>query len=117
MSNKKRDPQQLERIETAMQMYAEGKSYGQIAKAIGGVRSGAYAMIQRELARREAAPVEATRAALHRDAQLVALDAAITKVMPLVHQGDLKAIDTMLELMDRQAKIIGLYPDESEATK
>lgn len=113
MSNKKRDEAQIEK---AMRMYAEGSTYAAIADAIGlKGKSGAYNLVVRELKRRDAMQIERQRAEAQRDDELHTLESLINEELPKAQAGDLQATDRILSLLDRRAKILGLYPEEKGA--
>ena len=95
------------RQEAALQLFIEGKNYTQIAKEIG-VRDGTVAKKAVTAALEkgiEPDPAHQLRAMLGR------LELYAFKYHPDAKNGDIAALKAMLMIMDRQAKLLGLYVD------
>jgi hypothetical protein len=94
----------------AVQLRVEGHTFQEIADQVGYAhKNGAFLAVQRTMARFVREPSEQLL-----DLELARLDAALNALWPAVELGDTRSIDTMLRLMDRRAKYLGLdKPKES----
>jgi hypothetical protein len=103
-------PVAIERAELerrAIELRRDGRTYDEIAESVGyRTRSAAYKAVRRGLARwmREADGD-------FRTIELARTEVIIARLMPLVDADppDLKAIDTLMRVMDYRARITGLY--------
>lgn len=93
-----------EKQRKAVELALAGMSLDQIAQQIGYAdRSGAWKAIQQALNRQEASAVKEMR-----DLENARLDRLQTVLWPTAMQGDLKAIDRLLRLFERRARLNGL---------
>lgn len=92
------------RILKAVELAAEGVDFQQIAIQLG------YSSkdMAQQAVRRAIQAVPAPDAATYRTLQGMRLDRAIEALMPQVADGDLKAIDVMVKVEERRAKLYGL---------
>lgn len=115
---RKRDAAYLAQVKKVLDLYAEGWTYELIAEETGmRSRQAVYMLLNREMARLasdEVERIEAQRAEWRAREELVFLNHAIAELWPRVEQGDLKATDRMLAILDRQAEILHLYPDDEQ---
>jgi hypothetical protein len=88
----------------AMKHRLQGRTFEQIGIALGVTAGRAYQLVDEALAATLREPAEQLR-----KLELVRLEAAIRAVYPRVVKGDMKAIDALLKIMDRQARPLGLY--------
>lgn len=94
-----------ERARQALQLRTMRTSWESIARQCGyASRGAAFNAVQRELAK---IPREAAKEL--RTAELEALDAAQRAIARQIANGNLRAIDRMLRIMDSRAKLTGLY--------
>lgn len=103
----------MQRDQQALTLRQQGLAYPAIARAMGCSLSTAYAAVLRGLQRLEADLQE--RAADVRRMELQRLDVALAAIMPQVEAGEDRAVATMLRIMDRRARYLGL--DEPERTE
>lgn len=91
---------------TAVELRIAGLSYRQIAQQMGVARSTAHEKVRRALARWGSETVEE-----YRRLELMRLDQATAAVWPQVvsRQPDLRATRTFLQIVDRRARLLGLY--------
>ena len=100
-----------QRAVRAMQLREEGMTYGEIAEIVGYAnRSAAFNAIDRELGRMEQHTVEKLRRS--EGNRLDRLDAV---VMPKALKGDMWAVDRVLNIQARRAKLFGIDVDQGEA--
>jgi len=103
-----------QRADEALRMRLRRHTYREIATALGYSSPGnAYRAVEREIAK---VPRENAKQLLAQE--LETLDAAQARLMPLVHDRktpDLWAVDRVLAIMDRRARLMNLYsiPDTS----
>lgn len=95
-----------EREVEALELRIAGKSYAQIASAMGIAKSTAYAAVQRAAGdldeeRRETAE-------RYREVELLRLERAHEALWEKVKAGDLQAIEAMGRLSDRRRKLLGI---------
>ena len=106
-SIQRRDPNAADRVTLALKLRLQKKTYDEIAKAAGYAdRASAYNAVKREMDRRIVSGVDELR----REESLI-LDALHNAVMPLVMDGtkcNLFAVDRVLAIMDRRARLLGL---------
>jgi hypothetical protein len=102
-----------QRRQQAVQLRAEGATYKQIASEVGISYQRAHQLVGQAMAEVRADTV-ADAAAL-RDRELAKLDALEAGIWTKAAAGDLRAIETVLKLMSRRAKLLGL--DAPKAVK
>ncbi len=105
-----------ERRRAAVQLRIAGHSWDAIARQLGyDSKASAYTDVRRALEKavtKLAIPLEA-----HRQLELDRLDAMQNALWPAALDGETKAIDTALRLMDRRARLLGLdAPQRHELT-
>ncbi|MGA6129143.1 MULTISPECIES: hypothetical protein [unclassified Microbacterium] len=97
-----------QRADAALQMRLRRATYREIARAVGYSSPGnAYRAVEREIAR-----VPREHAKQLRAQELETLDTVQAKIMGRILDGtspDLWAIDRVLAIMDRRARLMGLY--------
>ncbi len=97
-----------QRADAALQMRLRRATYREIARAVGYSSPGnAYRAVEREIAK-----VPREHAKQLRTQELETLDAVQARIMGLILDGkspDLWAIDRVLAIMDRRARLMGLY--------
>ena len=88
----------------AVELALAGRSYDQIAHEVGYTNRGnAWRAVQRALRDRVVADVDELR-----EVELARLDALQAAAWPLAEAGDLAAIDSVLRVMDKRARLLGL---------
>jgi len=93
-----------ERGQQALGLRKQGYTLEEIAHISGYAdRSGAYRAVMRALKRLPPEPLEGSRTL-----ELMRLDALWRAVWPQAEQGDLKAIQTALKIIERRSKLQGL---------
>jgi hypothetical protein len=96
----------LERQAKALELRRMGKGYSEISAALGLSRSHAHRLVQAGLA--EAKEQVFASAADLRAEELSRLDAMLSGLWPLARKGALGAVDRVLKVMERRAKLLGL---------
>lgn len=96
----------LDRQAKALELRRMGKGYTEIARALGIGRSQAHRLVQASLA--EAKAQIFTAAADLRAVELSRLDAMLAGLWPDARKGSFGAIDRVLKVMERRAKLLGL---------
>ncbi|MCC6446809.1 MAG: hypothetical protein IT210_25580 [Armatimonadetes bacterium] len=88
----------------ALNLRKQGHTFEQIAEQVGYAdRSGAHKAVMRALQRLTNEPAAEARAL-----ELLRLDALLLALWPQAEKGDLKAIQSVLNLMARRARYLGL---------
>jgi len=95
-----------ERRRRALALRRAGLTYKDIAKALGCSEAHACKMVKREMARIAREMREDAEMILQLELQR--LDEAQASIWPQVKQGHLGAIDRLLRIMERRAKLLGL---------
>lgn len=95
---------------TAMEMRIRGEPYSAIGKVLEVTRQQAHNIVKRELERIRIKTGE--DAVVVRTMELQRLDVLTVTLWPMVLEGDLKAMDRMLRVMERRAKLCAL--DEAD---
>jgi hypothetical protein len=94
----------MDREVEAIQLRRQGLTYGEIAERLGYAdHRGASLAVQRGMRRALQEPADELR-----EIEAARLDRAMSKIWDQVEQGDLKAIGTMLRIMERRSKLLGL---------
>lgn len=96
----------LELQPKALELRRAGKNYGEIAAMLDIGKTSAHRMVKAGLAE-AAAQVEAQAGELIA-LELSRLDAMLAGLWPSARQGGLGAIDRVLKIMERRAKLLGL---------
>lgn len=92
------------RIQKAVELAAEGTPWPVIAIQLG-YKDEANA---KQAVRRAIESVSAPAAGMYRELQLQRLELAVEALMPQVRDGDLKAIDVLVKVHERESKLLGL---------
>jgi hypothetical protein len=98
--------QALEREQTALALRREGKRYDEIADQLGLSTSGAWSLVRRAFKRSQ--KLNEAEADYQRTLDLERLDAALSAIWPQVESGKLLAVDRLLGILERRAKLLGL---------
>ena len=89
----------------AVELALEGRSYDDIAHAVGlANRGSAWRTVQKALHNRVVAGVDELR-----EMEVDRLDKLQATVWPQVEAGNVKAIDAVMKIIDRRCRILGLY--------
>lgn len=98
----------------AIALRIRGMSYHAIGEQLGVSHNAAFLLIRRELAKVAAKSLEL--ATVERDTQLARLDEALSSIWPILSSDNeelrLKAIDRLVKLEERRAKLLGLDAPE-----
>lgn len=114
-ANSARLARKVKHQEQALELRRAGLSYATIARRIGLSKSRAHALVQ--LGLQEARAQNAASAEELRVEELSRLDGMLAKVYPKAAKGDLQAVDRVLKIGERRAKLLGLEaPVRIEAT-
>lgn len=95
-----------ERRARALQLRKEGANFDQIAEELGMSRSAAHKTVQRAIA--ELATLAETEVAELRALESARLDELHQAVWPQAVAGDLPALDRVIRIMERRARLLGL---------
>ena len=95
-----------ERRARALQLRKEGANFDQIAEELGMSRSAAHKTVQRAIA--ELATLAETEVAEIRALESARLDELQHAVWPQAVAGDLPALDRVIRIMERRARLLGL---------
>lgn len=98
--------QALEREQTALALRREGKRYDEIADQLGLSTTGAWKLVRRAFERSQ--KLNEAEADYQRTLDLERLDAALNAIWPQVESGQLRAVDRLLGILERRAKLLGL---------
>jgi hypothetical protein len=112
-NSKYKDLNETERQLKSLELRRTGAHYSDIATALGCSKATAYRDVKRHLddVRQECRE----KAEEINDIELERLDTALAAIWTKVEQGDCKSIETMLKIMERRAKMLGLdSPDKHE---
>ena len=88
----------------AMSFRLQGRTFEQIGRALGVTPGRAHQLVDEAMAATLQEPAERLRGL-----QLARLETAMRGIFGKVMKGDTKAIGPFLKIMDRQAKLLGLY--------
>ena len=103
---KRNRPLAAHRKARAVELAIQGVKYDDIAKAVGYSNRGtAYKVVRQALDETIAANVQELRAT-----EIARLDALQAAIWPAAMAGDVEAVGQVLALIDRRAKLLGLYP-------
>lgn len=95
-----------ERERLALELRRRGKRYDEIGQALGISESAAWKAVQRAYAR--ALKLADDEANFNRKLDLERLDVALAAIWKKVEEGNLWAIDRMLAILERRARLLGL---------
>jgi hypothetical protein len=99
----------------AVQLRREGRSCAEIGKQLGCSQSTAWEAINRWLVAKRADIKEAADDV--REMELARMDEMMAGIYPTALQGDMQAIDRVLRIMERRAKLLGIdAPTRQEVT-
>lgn len=96
----------LERQAKALELRRAGRSYAEIAAALGLSKGGCHKLVHQGLAESRAAI--AGSADELRAEEASRLDALLTATWPDARRGNLQAVDRVLKVMERRARLLGL---------
>jgi hypothetical protein len=97
----------------AVEMVREGKTYDQIARAVGFANRGtAHRVVTRALAGRLIDGIDDLR-----HIELARLDALQAALWPRVEKGEVRAVNSVMRIIDRRCRILGLYPQRARSEK
>lgn len=96
--------QEKRRIAKAVELAAEGTDFREIANQLGYKDD----QIARQAVRRALEATMAQSTGFYREMQLTRMQRAIRALMPQVDDGDLKAIDVLIKVEERIARLMGL---------
>ena len=96
----------LSRQAQALELRRSGRSYSEIAQKLGISKSRAHELVRTGIdgARAQVAGSSDELLAL----ELSRLDGLLAKVYPMAAQGDLQAVDRVLKICERRARLLGL---------
>ena len=103
-----------ERREEAVKMRLAGLSYAQIGDRLGVTRQAAFAYVSSSLADLRAATAEAAEDV--REMELARLDAMLVPMLEAAEAGQQTAVDRVLRIQERRAKLLGLDAAEKHET-
>lgn len=105
----------LDRDRQVMELARRGLTYEAIGQAVSLSETQAWRVVQRELTRAAARLDEATDAV--RRLEACRLDELQASISPSALSGDMRAIDRVLRIMERRARLLGLdMPSQSEVS-
>ncbi len=100
----------LQREQEALALRRAGKRYDEIAEELGLSVSGAWSVVRRAFKRSQ--KLNEAEADYQRTLDLERLDAALAAIWPQVEQGKLFAVDRLLGILERRARLLGLDAPE-----
>lgn len=98
--------QKAMRRQRAVEMRIGGATFEQIGRALGTSRASAYKLVMRTLADTRAQTADDSEHL--RDLANARIENAIQRINPEVEKGNLGAVDKLVKLLDRQARLNGL---------
>ncbi len=98
--------QALEREQAALALRRQGRRYAEIAAQLGLSTAGAWKLVRRAFERSQ--KLNEAEADYQRTLDLERLDAALSAIWPQVESGQLRAVDRLLGILERRAKLLGL---------
>lgn len=103
----------VEKQRRALELRKAGKSYGEIARAVGYKgASGAHAAVRLALKKTLQEPADELR-----KLEIARLDAMLSAVWPRVEMGDPRAVEVALKIEERRSRLLGLdAPAEVDVT-
>ena len=103
-----------EEREEAVRLRLAGLSYAQIGDRLGVTRQAAFAYVSSSLADLRAATAEAAEDV--REMELARLDAMLVPMLEAAEAGQQTAVDRVLRIQERRAKLLGLDAAEKHET-
>lgn len=104
MAKPKNDPEHAAKKLKAVELRKAGASYDEIARVLGyGARSGAFKIVQTALKEMLREPVKELRSL-----EAARLDDIQLALWSRVKRGELAALDRLIKIMERRAKLLGL---------
>jgi hypothetical protein len=89
----------------AVELVRQGKSYDAVARAVGFANRGtAHRVVTKALAERLVDGIDELR-----DIEVARLDALQAALWPKVERGDTRAVNTVVRIIDRRSRLLGLY--------
>jgi hypothetical protein len=98
--------QALENEEKALELRVLGYSYRKIGIAMGLSKVGAYKIVERAIAKQDKTITESSKRVMALD--LARIDEVLPSVMERAKGGSDRAITSLIKLLDRQARYLGL---------
>jgi len=96
----------IQRVAQALELRRAGKSYPEIGAALGVAKSHAHRLVAEGM---EEAREQVTTEALQLRAEEVSrLDAMLQGLWPAARKGGVTAVDRVLKIMERRARLLGL---------
>lgn len=105
-----RTARKVEAQAKALELRRAGRSYSEIAAALGASKGFAHKLVHQGLA--DAREAIAGSADALRAEEASRLDALLTATWPDARRGNLSAVDRVLKIMERRAKLLGLDAPE-----
>jgi hypothetical protein len=97
----------------AVELVRQGKTYDQIAAAVGFANRGtAHKVVTKALSERLIDGIDDLR-----HIELARLDALQAALWPRVEKGEVRAVNSVLRIIDRRCRILGLYPQQDRSEK
>lgn len=101
-----KEERRIERVQQEVKLRKLGFTYREIGEQLGIDHTVVFDDVKRELDKSLKETAEDINSI--RQMELDRIDSVLPKIMMSARSGDLKAIDTMLKLMDRRSKYLGL---------
>jgi hypothetical protein len=93
----------------AVELVREGMTYDQVAQAVGYANRGTvHRVVTKALSERLIDGIDDLR-----HVELARLDALQAGLWPRVEKGEVRAINSVLRIIDRRCRILGLYPQRT----
>jgi hypothetical protein len=90
----------------AVELVRQGKTYDQVARAVGFANRGtAHRVVSKALSERLIEGIDDLR-----EIELARLDALQAALWPRVEKGEVRAINSVVRIIDRRCRTLGLYP-------
>jgi hypothetical protein len=97
----------------AVELVRQGKTYDQVARAVGFANRGtAHRVVTKALSERLMVGIDELR-----DIELARLDALQVALWPRVEKGEVRAVNSVMRIIDRRCRILGLYPQRARSEK
>jgi len=104
--------QALQRQLQALELRRQGRRYDEIAEMLGVSLSSAWRLVHRAYQR--SLKLADDEAEMQRQLDLQRLDAALAAIWPAVKAGELAAIDRLISILSRRARLLGLDRPEEQ---
>lgn len=96
----------IQRVAQALELRRAGKSYPEIAAALGVATSHAHRLVEEGMT--DARSQVGAEAAQLRSEEISRLDAMLQGLWPAARKGGVTAVDRVLKIMERRARLLGL---------